>query len=193
MSESKTIVAPEGIESRILVLRGQKVMLDVDLASLYGVSIKRLNEQVRRNAERFPEDFVFRLTTREWESLRSQFATLKTGRGRHRKYLPFAFTEHGALMAANVLNSRRAVEASVYVVRAFVRLREVLATHRELATKLAELEKRTEALALRHDALAANTRAQIKEVIKALRALMSPPEPKKRPIGFLAAEEKKRG
>jgi len=186
-------VAPEGIESRILVLRGQKVMLDVDLASLYGVSIKRLNEQVRRNAERFPEDFVFRLTTREWESLRSQFATLKTGRGRHRKYLPFAFTEHGALMAANVLNSRRAVEASVYVVRAFVRLREVLATHRELATKLAELEKRTEALALRHDALAANTRAQIKEVIKALRALMSPPEPKKRPIGFLAAEEKKRG
>jgi len=193
VSESKTIVAPEGIESRILVLRGQKVMLDVDLASLYGVSIKRLNEQVRRNAERFPEDFVFRLTTREWESLRSQFATLKTGRGRHRKYLPFAFTEHGALMAANVLNSRRAVEASVYVVRAFVRLREVLATHRELATKLAELEKRTEALALRHDALAANTRAQIKEVIKALRALMSPPEPKKRPIGFLAAEEKKRG
>lgn len=166
-------------------------MLDVDLARLYGVPTKRLNEQIRRNTERFPVDFAFRLTADEWESLRSQFATFKAGRGQHRKYLPLAFTEHGALMAANVLSSRRAIEASLFVVRAFVRLREVLAAHKELARKLEELERKTEALALSHDTLAASTRAQFREVIDALRALMTSPEPKKRPIGFVAPEEKK--
>ena len=185
------IPASAPIESRILLVRGQRVMLDVDLARLYGVPTKRLNEQIRRNTERFPADFAFRLTADEWECLRSHFATLKAGRGQHRKYLPLAFTEHGALMAANVLSSRRAIEASLFVVRAFVRLREVLATHKELARKLEELERKTEALALGHDTLAASTRAQFKEVIDALRALMTSPEPKKRPIGFVAPEEKK--
>ena len=117
---------------------------DADLAALYDVPTKRLNEQVRRNAERFPGDFMFALSQEEWDALRSQFATLKTGRGQHRKYLPFAFTEHGAIMAATVLNSPRAVEVSIYVVRAFVQLRELLAGHKELAKRLNELETRME-------------------------------------------------
>lgn len=122
--------------------------------------------------------------------MKSQSATSSWG---GRRKLPFAFTEHGAIMAATILNTPRAVDVSVYVVRAFVRLREVLATHRELARKLEELERKTEALVLKHDALAANTRAPFKEVIEALRALMSPPEPTKRPIGFLAPQEKRSG
>ena len=113
------------VESRILVLRDHKVILDTDLAELYGVSVKRLNEQVKRNEERFPADFMFQLTPTEHEALRSQFATSKQGRG-GRRYPPYAFTEHGAIMAATVLNSERAVEMSVFVVRAFVRLRESL-------------------------------------------------------------------
>ena len=108
-----------------MLMRGQKVMLDSDLAELYGVPTKRLNEQVKRNIDRFPPDFMFRLSQEEAEILRSQNATLKGGRGQHRKYLPYAFTEHGAIMAATVLNSQRAVEMSVFVVRAFVQLREM--------------------------------------------------------------------
>jgi len=189
---TKALVPSERIANAILLIRGHKVMLDSDLAALYGATTKRLNEQVRRNPERFPGDFTFRLAREEWDALRSQFATLKIGRGQHRKYLPYAFTEHGALMAANVLNSARAIEVSVFVVRAFVRLREVLATHKELAKKLEQLEKKTEALALKHDQLAANTHAQFREVIEALRALMTQPEPKKRPIGFVTPEDKKR-
>lgn len=179
------------IESRILLVRGRKVILDADLAALYAVTTKRLNEQVRRNLERFPEDFMFRLGREEWSALRSQFATLKIGRGQHRKYLPYVFTEHGALMAANVLGSTRAIETSVFVVRAFVRLREVLATHKELAKKLEQLEKKTEALALKHGQLAADTHAQFREVIEALRALMTQPEPRKRPIGFVVPEDQR--
>ena len=118
-------------------------MLDSDLAGLYGVTTKRLNEQVKRNIERFPADFMFQLNAEEHEALRSQIATLKTGRGQHRKYPPYVFTEHGAIMAASVLNSPRAIQVSVYVVRAFVRLREVLATHKDLARKLEDLEKNT--------------------------------------------------
>jgi hypothetical protein len=129
----------------------------------------------------------------EWDSLRSQIATLKTARGQHRKYLPYAFTEHGAIMAASILNSPRATEVSVYVVRAFVRLREMLATNKELAAKLEELEQKTEARGLRHDTLAANIRAQLRQVFEAIRELMSPPEPKHRPIGFITPDEKKRG
>jgi phage regulator Rha-like protein len=166
-------------------------MLDADLAALYLVTTKRFNEQVHRNVERFPPDFMFRLTNQELTSLRSQNATLKTGRGRHSKYLPYAFTEHGAIMAATILNSSRATQVSVYVVRAFVQLRETLATHKVLAAKLEELEQKTEALALRHDSLAANTRAQFRQVLDTLRELMGPPEPKRRPIGFIAPEDKK--
>ena len=156
-------------------------MLDADLAALYGVTIKRFNEQVRRNHARFPVDFMFKLASAEWDSLRSQFATLKTGRGQHRKYLPYAFTEHGAIMAATILNSPRATEVSVYVVRAFVRMREVLATHKELAKKLSALERRID-----------SQDESIVEIVQAIRKLMAPPppEPKKRPIGFVIPKEK---
>lgn len=149
---STTSLLPlDSISHHILLLRGQKVLLDTDLAMLYDVPTKRFNEQVRRNLERFPADFMFQLTEEEWASLRSQFSTLKTGRGQHRKYLPYAFTEHGAIMAATILNSPRATEVSVYVVRAFVRLREVLASNTELAKRLDALEQATEALSMQHD------------------------------------------
>ncbi len=174
----------EVIAQRILLLRGQKVLLDTDLAMLYDVPTKRFNEQVRRNLERFPADFMFQLTGEEWAALRSQFATLKTGRGQHRKYLPYAFTEHGAIMAATILNSPRATEVSVYVVRAFVALRELLTGNKELALKLAELETRLERKLDSHDQAIAG-------LIDAIRELMRPPEPKKkRPIGFVTDKQK---
>ena len=136
------LMSSEHITHAILVLRGQRVLLDTDLATLYGVTTKRFNEQVRRNRERFPKDFMFQLTAEERATLRSQIATLKGGRGQHSKYLPYAFTEHGAIMAATILNSPRAVEMSVYVVRAFVQLREMLTSNRELARRFAQLETR---------------------------------------------------
>jgi len=180
----------ETITQRILVFRGQKVLLDSDLAALYGVPTKRFNEQVKRNFERFPADFMFQLTEEEFTALRSQLASLKTGRGQHRKYLPYVFTEHGAIMASMILNSTRATEVSVYVVRAFVQLREVLASHRDLAQKLEELEQTTEALSLRHDTFAHNTRVQLKQVFDAIRELMEPAETvRKRPIGFVTPED----
>jgi hypothetical protein len=186
--EPRAPVRPEQITGRIVVVRGEKVLLDEDLARLYGTSTGRLNEQVRRNLARFPEDFLFRLTNQEVRNLKSQFATSSWG---GRRKLPFAFTEHGAIMAATILNTPHAVEVSVYVVRAFVRLRAVLSTHAALAKKLAEVERKTEALVLQHDTLARDTRAQFKEVIEALRALMRPLESTKRPIGFVAPQEKK--
>ncbi len=168
MDGQMSLVPVERIERVILSIRGEKVMLDSDLAELYGVETKRLNEQVRRNLNRFPPDFMFQLTPQEWESLRSQFATLK--RGAHRKYLPYVFTEHGALMLANVLNSERAAQTSVQVVRAFVRLRQMLTSNAELARKLAALENKYD--------------AQFKVVFDAIRQLMSPPARPKREIGF---------
>ncbi len=164
----------ERIENRILLIGGRKVLLDADLATLYGVSTKRFNEQVRRNLKRFPPDFMFRLRAEQWRALRSQFATLEAGRGKHRKYLPLAFTEHGAIMAAAVLNSARAVEVSVYVVRAFVRLRELLASNNELARRLDQHEKK----------LGVHDRA-IGGLVSAIRELMAAPEPQRRPIGFV--------
>jgi len=185
MSADAAVVAVEAIAGRILTLRGQRVIVDADLATLYGVPTKRLNEQVRRNAERFPADFMFALDQEEWEALRSQFATLKTGRGQHRKYLPYAFTEHGAIMAATVLNSPRAVEVSIYVVRAFVQLRELLAGHKELAKRLDQPEARMERKLLTHDQAIAG-------ILDAIRQLMAPPPaPKKRPIGFVTGGSKK--
>ena len=182
----------EAITQRIVVLREQKVLLDADLAALYGVETKRFNEQVKRNLARFPADFMFELSAEEFAALRSQFATSNAspaGRG-GRRYLPRAFTEHGAIMAASVLNSPRAIEVSMYVVRAFVRLRELAATHGELAKRLDALEEKTEALAMQHDTFSRNTRNQLKQVFDALRELMTPPEPNKRPIGFVTPEEK---
>lgn len=180
MAGKKPLVVAENIGSRILLIRGQKVMLDADLAELYGVEIRALNQAVKRNVERFPEDFMFQLTADEYGALRSQFVTLKTGRGQHRKYLPYVFTEHGALMLGNVLKSAQAVEVSLMVVRAFVRMRELVAGHKELAQKLAQLERKVGA----HD-------TAIAEIINAIRQLMAPEEPKKqRPIGFAPWKEK---
>jgi hypothetical protein len=193
---STQLLAPEAITLRIATVRGQRVLLDSDLAALYEVETKRFNEAVRRNLAKFPADFMFQLTADEWAALRSQFATLDAaartggGRGRHRKYLPYAFTEHGAIMAANLLSSPRAIEVSVYVVRAFVRMRELASTHGDLAKRLAELEDKTEALAMNHDTFSHNTRAQLKKVFDALRELMTPPDPPKRPIGFINPEDK---
>ena len=184
-------LAPEAITLRIATVRGQRVIVDADLAALYGVETKRFNEAVKRNLAKFPEDFMFTLSADEWAALRSQFATSNEQGGRGgRRYAPRVFTEHGALMAATILNSPRAVEVSVYVVRAFVRLREMAATHGDLAKRLAELEDKTEALAMNHDTFSRNTRAQLKQVFDALRELMTPPEPPKRPIGFVTQEEK---
>ena len=191
MSQAVVPAAPavESISLSIAALRGQRVILDSDLAALYGVETKRFNEQVKRNATRFPADFMFQLSAEEFESLRSQFATSNTGRG-GRRYLPHAFTEHGAMMAAMVLNSPRAVEVSVYVVRAFVRLREAAVLHKDLAERLTSLEEKTEALAMSHDTFSRNTRNQLRQVFDALRELTIPPDPPKRPIGFVTQEDK---
>jgi phage regulator Rha-like protein len=183
--------AIESIALSITTLRGQRVIVDTELAALYGVPAKRLNEQVKRNATRFPPDFMFRLTEEEAAALRSQNATLKPGRGQHRKYLPYVFTEHGAIMAATVLSSERAVEVSLYVVRAFVRLRQASKAHDDLAKQLAELQDKTEFLAMQHDTFSRNTRNQLKQVFDTLRELTTPPEPPKRPIGFVHPKETK--
>ncbi len=186
------LLAPEAISLRIATVRGQRVIVDADLAALYDVPTKRFNEAVKRNLAKFPADFMFQLDAQEWAALRSQFATLNVvGRGQHRKYLPYAFTEHGAIMAATLLSSSRAIEVSVYVVRAFVRLREFAVTHADLAKRLTELEEKTETLAASHDTFSRNTRHQLKQVFDALRELMTPPEPPKRPIGFVTPEDKK--
>ncbi len=166
-------IPTEVIQQKILLIRGFRVMLDSDLAAIYGVTTKRLNEQVKRNSDRFPQDFIFQLSDKEYKSLRSHFATLKQGRGRHRKYLPYVFSEHGAIMLANVLNSPVAVEASIQVVRAFVKLREILSTNSKLAAKLTQLERKIE----KHD-------EEIYTIFEAIRQLMAPPEEDKRKIGF---------
>lgn len=184
---STPLLPLEAITHRIVVLREQKVLLDADLAALYGVQTRRLNEQVRRNAQRFPRDFMFELTPEEFANLKSQFATSSWG---GRRKLPLAFTEHGAIMAASVLSNQRAIEVSVYVVRAFVRLRELAITHGDLAKRLDELEHKTEALAMSHETFSRNTRNQLKQVFDALRELMTPPDPPKRPIGFVTSDDK---
>jgi hypothetical protein len=163
------------IDLRIIILRRQRVILDTSLAELYNVPVKRLNEQTKRNRKRFPADFMFQLTPRENKSLRSQFATSKLGRG-GRRSLPYAFTEHGAIMAATVLNSEQAVEMSVYVVRAFVRLRQMLAANKELAARFEELEQHLET----HD-------GAINEIIKVIRKLMKRPAKRRSKIGFVLA------
>jgi len=171
MSKAAVALAKRA-ESRILFLHGRKAILDSDLAELYGVTVKRLNEQIKRNAARFPPDFLLQLTRAERDSLRSQIATSNNGRG-GRRYLPYAFTEHGAIMAATVLQSKRAIQMSIFVVRVFVRMREALATNQQIAAKLRELEQRLE----NHD-------GTIQELVAAIRELMLPPPPNRRRIGF---------
>jgi len=177
VNDSEMLEKP--VESRIVTIRGQKVLLDSDVAELYGVTVKRLNEQVKRNAERFPIDFVFRLKNEEVAALRSQIATSNIGRG-GRRYAPLAFTEHGAIMAATVLNSPQAIRMSVFVVRAFVRLREFLKANNELAEKLGELERRLDT----HD-------HSIQQILQAIRALMQPPPVPLKQIGFRPEPERK--
>src|SRR5579871_2515128 len=160
------------VGSKILILRNQKVILDTDLAELYGVSVKQLNQQVKRNADRFPSDFVFILSKEEDENLRSQNVTSSSGHG-GRRYLPHAFTEHGAIMAASVLNSKRAVEMSIFVVRAFVQMRESLLVNQQVVSKLSELEARLDA----HE-------SDIQDIVEAIRELMAPPPANDRRIGF---------
>ena len=175
-------------ESYILLIRGQKIMIDADLARLYGVATRALNQAVKRNKLRFPPDFMFQLTSAEKQEVVTNCDHLS--RLKFSKALPFAFTEHGAIQAANVLNSSEATEVGVYVVRAFVRLREMVMTDKAFALRLDDLEHRVELLGLKHGALEHNTTVQIKEIVDALRQLMSTPAPiRKRPIGFVIPED----
>lgn len=169
---SKQIIPVEQIERTILEIQGQKVIIDADLATIYGTTTKRLNQAVRRNKDRFPDDFMFQLTEEEKSEVVTNCDHLVNLK--YSPHLPYVFTEHGALMAASVLNTERAVKVSVFVVRAFVRLRELVATHKELAIKLKELEQRVGA----HD-------QAIIELMQTIKQLMEPPASKpKRRIGF---------
>ena len=163
-------ILTEHVGRTILLIRGHRVMLDTDLAILYGVPTKRLNEQVRRNKKRFPSDFMFQLTPEEVERLRSQIATLKPGRGQHRKYSPYAFTEQGVAMLSSVLHSERAIQVNIAIMRAFVQLREMIGSNKTLARRLNELEKKYD--------------SQFRVVFEAIRSLMAEPEPKVKRIGF---------
>lgn len=174
----QALIPSERIEKAILFIRGQKVMLDADLAALYGVETKILVRAVKRNINRFPNDFMFQLNESEFATLRYQFVTLNdslrchfgTSKRGGRRYPPHAFTEQGVAMLSSVLRSERAVQVNIEIMRAFIRLRQILASHAELAQKLNELEKKYD--------------AQFKEVFEAIRQLMAPPMPKKRRIGF---------
>jgi hypothetical protein len=172
MNSGSTLALAVNVERRILSIRGQRVLLDADLATLYGVSTRALNQAVKRNRDRFPEDFMFQLTETEKAEVITVCDHLRPLR--FSRSLPYAFTEHGAIMLASVLSTPIAVQASVHVVRAFVRLREVLATHKELARKLEQLEKKYD--------------TQFKAVFDAIRQLMTPAAPAKRSIGFKVEE-----
>jgi phage regulator Rha-like protein len=171
----KTLVPIELIASKIYLIRGIKVMLDRDLAELYGVETKRLKEQVRRNIERFPEDFMFELTKDEYQALRSQFATLK--RGQHLKYAPFAFTEHGVLMLSSVLNSERAIQVNIQIVRTFTKLREALLDNKDLRKELEELKQLTE--------------ERFRIVFETLDQLLTVESKPKKKIGYTVKEKQK--
>jgi len=173
MAENGTVTA-ERIESIILFVRGQKGILDRDLAELYGVTTGNLNKAVSRNLDRFPPDFIFKLRQEEYESLRFQFGIL--ARGRHSKYLPCAFTEQGVAMLSSVLRSKRAVQVNIEIMRAFVRLRQILGAHKELERKLAALENKYD--------------EQLRVVFEAIRRLMTPPDPPRKKIGFEVKEPK---
>jgi hypothetical protein len=171
----REIIPAIRIAQSIFLIRGQKVMLSQDLAALYGVAVKALNQAVKRHAARFPADFVFQLTSEEFDNLKSQFVT--SSWGGLRRALPYAFTEQGAAMLSTVLNSNRAVNVNIAIMRVFVKLREALETNRELARKFAELEKR-----VKHD-------SEIGVIIDAIRQLMAPPEKLRREIGFHVREK----
>lgn len=173
MVNKKSLIPVDRIEKAILLIRGQKVMLDADLAELYGVETRVLVQAVKRNIERFPEDFMFQLSQEEFTILRSQIVTSSDWGGR--RYPPYAFTEQGVAMLSSVLRSQRAIQVNIEIMRAFIRLRQMLASHVELARKLDALEKKYD--------------AQFKQVFEAIRRLMAPTEPKRRPIGFRKGDE----
>lgn len=177
MMNPTALVLTKRVATKILILRNQKVILDADLAELYGVPVRQLNQQVKRNRDRFPSDFRFAITAAEYQNLRSQNVISSSAHG-GRRYLPHAFTEHGAIMAASVLNSKRAIEMSIFVVRAFVQMRQILAANQHIASKLAELESRLDG----HD-------EQIEELIEAIRELIAPLPANNRRIGFEAPSE----
>ena len=180
MNKAKSLITVEQIDGMIRTIRGTRVILDSDLAKIYGVPTFRFNEAIKRNRHRFPEDFMFQLTAEEAAALRSQIAMLKKGRGQHRKYRPYAFTEHGALQAANVLRSSRAVKMSVFVIRSFVKMRETLRAAPELARKLAALEKKLTARLDVHE-------AAIVQVLQEVMQILNPPPtptPARPQIGF---------
>lgn len=172
-------IAVEVIATRILELRGKKVMLDRDLAKLYGVAAKVLNQAVKRNIKRFPDDFMFQLSWEEVESSRSQFVTLK--QGKNIKYLPYVFTEQGVAMLSSVLNSERAIQVNILIMRAFTKLREILLTHKELAMKIGALEKKY----AEHD-------LTIKAIFEAIKQLLEPPAKEKKIIGFRTHDQDKK-
>lgn len=181
----------ETVIARIQIWRGQRVLLDSDLAALYGVPTKALVQAVKRNLQRFPNDFMFPLSPEEFTALRSQTVTSKVPPSRGgRRTPPYAFTEQGVAMLSSVLNSERAVAVNIEVMRTFVRMRQLATDHAELAAKLNALEKKTDRLALGQDTFNRNTRQQLQQVFDTLRALMTPPEAPKRPIGFVIPNER---
>jgi hypothetical protein len=188
-STGAALAAELRVPARILTLRGQRVMIDADLA--FGVPTHRPNEQVKRNAARSPRDFVFQPNAAEKAEVAAHCDHLQ--KLKFSKALPYTFTEHGAIQAANVLASAQAVEMGIYVVRAFVQLRQASALHADLAKRLSQLEERTERLEMSHDTFSANTRLRLKQLLEAVRQLMTPPDPPKRPIGFIEHQERKNG
>jgi hypothetical protein len=176
------------IASRILALREQRVMLDADLAELYGVETRVLIQAIKRNATRFPADFMFQLDADEYAALRSQFVISNVGRG-GRRYAPYAFTEQGVAMLSTVLNSERAVVINIEIMRTFVRVRTLASSQQDLAKQLTELQDKTESLAMSHETFSRNTRNQLKQVFDTLRELMTPPPSPKRPIGFVHPQD----
>jgi arsenate reductase-like glutaredoxin family protein len=176
------------IARHILLLRSQRVMLDAELAALYGVETKVLVQSIKRNLERFPADFMFQLDTEEFANLRSQSVTSSSGYG-GRRYAPYAFTEQGVAMLSSVLNSPRAIAINIEIMRAFVQIRATAATHQDLAKQLTELQDKTESLAMSHETFSRNTKVQLREVFETLRELMTPPASPKRPIGFVHPQD----
>ncbi len=183
-----TAVLPAGIEQRILTLREQRVMLDADLARLYGVETRVLVQAVKRNVGRFPADFMFQLNRDEFAALTSQAVISNgatAGRG-GRRTAPYAFTEQGVAMLSSVLGSPRAIAVNIEIMRSFVRVRAAATSHAELSKRMDDIERITHALAIEHDTLSQETRAQLQQVFGVIRELMAPPDPPKRSIGFLA-------
>ena len=177
-TNKELMIPDELVINKIYLVRGQKIMLDRDLAELYDVDTRRLKEAVRRNIDRFPEDFMFELTPNEFDSLRSQIATLKTGRGQHPKYMPFAFTEQGVAMLSSVLKSETAIRVNIQIIRVFTRMREMIMTHKDILLQLEKIEKKLAG----HD-------EDITLIFGYLKQLLNPPSPPRQRIGFKRKDE----